>query len=348
MTPKHPKCSMQTNQKRHPVLAKRMCVNFAAKTQANSNPPHTEAGDGIDSDSGASRNEFKCPFGDSGVSNDDRKGPFPQKVIPSKRKNPICGSFASRSRDDTNDDSTDDSDCAKIGSESLTMLKMDQNTRKMGSCNFQNKSYRVADKKRFRDDYGGYCNDSSDDSTDDDSSIDNKPLITLKRVRKTSRKAGTSSFQNKSICAAYKKKSPNLPIVFPNAAIQLSHDRDSRTYEHIFRIYEQDRQEAAALVFADINTSIPNLPERQARELSEHILKAIVEVFPSQHMWDLYTRWAKKTPNHYQTDSISILRCLNNSYPGRFKNEAHILQKIRTLVYKPATNKAQKDTTKNI
>ena len=103
---------------------------------------------------------------------------------------------------------------------------------------------------------------------------------------------------------------------------------------------------------SDIKAAAPNLDDEFVLPYARRILYSIIQAFPSQHMWSLYQRWAKKTRNHYQTDTISILCSLNKNFPHLFDNELAILSSLCTLRYQTLKKNPEKRSpsrkTKNI
>ena len=122
-------------------------------------------------------------------------------------------------------------------------------------------------------------------------------------------------------------------------------NQESYSYENIVTIYQRDPKKTISAVAGDIKAAAPSLDGDLVLNYAQRILAAIIKAFPSQHMWSLYTRWAKKTVNHYQTDTISIQCSLNKNYPQMFDNEVDILSSLRTLRYQPP-KKPPSDPTK--
>lgn len=120
---------------------------------------------------------------------------------------------------------------------------------------------------------------------------------------------------------------------------KMAQGRDSKSsaksFTAIMEIYKKDETQAVKTVKADIMASVPEAPDEVAEKYAKRVVKAISQAFPSEHMWNLYTRWSKSTANHYQTDLISVLKSVNLTYPTLFEDEAHIMSSLRNLHYKP-------------
>ena len=80
-------------------------------------------------------------------------------------------------------------------------------------------------------------------------------------------------------------------------------------------------------------------PEKQKKsdielrnKLVDELIENLSEWGPRQNLLVLYLRWAKKTVNSFQSDSLSVINCLITRYGHIFKTPQQIME-ARTLQY---------------
>ena len=105
----------------------------------------------------------------------------------------------------------------------------------------------------------------------------------------------------------------------------------------IVNIYNESPEKAKEIIKNAFQYSLEQRgPTYQVSlDLSDQILEAILRWMPNQDMLLLYTRWAKKQPEHFHSDSISVVRCLAASLHFPLYNDEWSVLNSMTIRYFP-------------
>mmetsp|Transcript_21023 Transcript_21023/g.51670 ORF Transcript_21023/g.51670 Transcript_21023/m.51670 type:complete len:241 (-) Transcript_21023:2638-3360(-) len=109
----------------------------------------------------------------------------------------------------------------------------------------------------------------------------------------------------------------------------------------LVKMYGEGQKEKARELVKICLTEVAKEKLKNGKELNELIdetLQGLIDIGPRLHLLLLYMRWAKKTPQHCQTDSMSVLHTITEQFKA-YNHDYVSLMNTMTLRYKPGTLK---------
>ena len=116
-----------------------------------------------------------------------------------------------------------------------------------------------------------------------------------------------------------------------SAKIPSNFDLNSCTNDEFINFYRNRPLAARKLLFEHIQ---PKGNPEVVKIFIDKVLESIVEWGPKQELLILYVRWAKKVPNHFHSDSMSVVHCVKER--GEFKKMKDVMC-ARNITYYPRT-----------